>query len=129
MIAELGKDADGRYAYLLFPGGEVKIYLTNGAGTVTDNTIIGYRLSSGEIYNVYDTYLAEGEIDSINGNIIKTVDNSFVVDEDTLYYDNSGDNPISVRKTDLGRGIFIKIYSNDRDLAADAIEIIKAPVK
>lgn len=128
MVSDLGQDVDGRYALLLIPGGQVKVYLKDRVGQLTDNTLIGYKLSQNKIYEVYDAYLAEGEISSINGNVIKTLDRSFVVDEDTLYYDNTGDDPKSVTKADLGSGDYIVIYNNDNDFAADAIEIVNPPI-
>ncbi|QGU00479.1 hypothetical protein SYNTR_1885 [Candidatus Syntrophocurvum alkaliphilum] len=140
MVVDTGRDADGDYAYLLLPQGEVKYYIDSDSDPVEEDTVITFTLKQGEIYvddSDWDDF-GSYEIKSISGNIIEVITafdgdgdelstQNFVVDSDTIYYDNEND-PVLIEKGDIARGDIINLYREDGETAVAVVELVDADV-
>ncbi|QGU00475.1 hypothetical protein SYNTR_1881 [Candidatus Syntrophocurvum alkaliphilum] len=134
MVIDTGRDVDGEYAYLLLPQGEVKYYIDEGP--VVEDEVLMFTLKQGEI--VADDsgwYPPAGpyEVKSISGNIFEVITanageaneeiRNFVVDNDTIYYDNEN-SPVLIEKDDIARGDIINLYREIGETAVAVVELV-----
>lgn len=131
MVYSKGKDSTDPYVNLMTTGDSVKYYVKDTATDWKDNTVNVYTVSGRDVKLATDVttadYLTNGvtgqEISNISGKIITVGAKSFFVDSDTLYFDNTGDNPAVAALSDLASGDKVNIYYDGTGAVA-AIEIV-----
>ncbi len=130
MVADTGTDTDGNYAMLLNEDGTTTRYTIGVTGTgLAKNKVIAYKLSSGDLTNTnFSGFSLRGSdimtIDKISNTILTLDGVNYYVDDNTQYWDSTGEDPAVIELGDLETISTVKIFRKSSTGAIDAIQVV-----
>lgn len=135
MVADKGRDGDGRYVTLMLPTGDTKYYLDKDDhyALIDADTVIEYNISAGDLVldDANPTPVLAGEITRVSSNRITVElpngsETSYPIASDAFFYDNTGDAELLEGYRDVGAGDYVFLYQvTGEDVAVNVIEVVE----